>query len=95
MGNFVEKSTLQAMILEILSKDKELLTDVFQALAQEYPQLIEDLTSTSTPMLVNEPLIAYKTIDKNIQKTELDDTEVRQLAKKQFEKYDAVFKALA
>lgn len=65
MGTIVDKNTLQAMILEILLKDKELLRGVLQGIAQEYPQMFEDTASTNAPAYVNEPSVLYKKIEKN------------------------------
>ena len=98
MGTVVDKNTLRVMLLEILSKDKTLLKEILQDLLKHDPQLLEEFTSTSQPMLVNEPSVVYKKTEKDsciVEKTEIDDTEIRILARKQFEKYDTVFKALA
>lgn len=44
MGTVVELSTLRAMILEILSKNISLKKDIFDALVNENPHLIEEFS---------------------------------------------------
>lgn len=55
MENLVEKSTLRAMMLEILLKDKELAKDIFDALVKENPQFVDKNETT----YANEPVLSY------------------------------------
>ncbi len=96
MGTLVENSTLRAMILEILSKNDSLKKEIFDVLTNENPRFVEELTPASNSILVSESLVESKTgKEVLLEKTEINDTEIRILAKQQFAKYDAVFKALA
>ena len=55
MENFVEKSTLRAMMLDILLKDKELSKDIFDALVKENPEFVAAHAHT----YANEPTLTY------------------------------------
>ena len=91
----VDKGAIQAMITEILLKDKELSRDIFNVLIKENPQFLEDFLPAST--MVVEPKVLYRKVKPEAvsEKTEISDVEIRILANRQFEKYDDVFKALA
>jgi hypothetical protein len=93
----VGNSTLSAMLLEILLKNKSLALDVFKNLIKDDPHFLKELTPISDSTLVSEPFVDSKTEKEELllEKTEINDTEIRILAKQQFAKYDAVFKALA
>jgi hypothetical protein len=98
MGTVVDKNTLRAMLLEILSKDKTLLKEILQDLLKHDPQLLEDFTSISQPMFVSEPSVVYKKTEKSTQNTDregVSDEELDFWVDKHFTEYEAVFKALA
>ena len=102
----VDKSAIQAMITEILLKDKELSRDIFNALIKENPQFLEEIASASS--LVSEPSGVYKAAKKAQEASEgdpnfpvLEDLTLERKkwleenVNKHFIKYDDVFKALA
>ena len=110
MENLVEKSTLRAMMLDILLKDKELSKDIFDALVKENPEFVEARPHT----YVNEPAAVYMAAERESPyltkpKTEVIDPNFPVLAdltperkrwleqqiNKDFIKYDDVFRALA
>ncbi len=98
MGTVIDKNTLRAMLLEILLKDKALLKDILEDLVKHDPHLLEEFTSTSLSMLVNEPPATYKTKEKSAQNTETEGVSYEELdfwVDKHFTEYEAVFKALA
>ena len=96
MGTLVEKNLLRAMMLEVLLKDNELLKDILNSVFKEKPHVFEELVLANAPTLAGEPQVAYQaSVNHTSEKTEIGDVEIRILAKRQFEKYDAVFKALA
>ena len=96
MGTLVEKNLLRAMMLEVLLKDNELLKDILNSVFKEKPHVFEELALANAPTLAGESQVAYQASENHIsEKTEIGDVEIRILAKRQFEKYDAVFKALA
>jgi hypothetical protein len=88
----VEKSTLRAMMLEILLKDKEFFRDILQAIIKEDPNCLEGITSTSSPV---SPLDADFFANHFQNSDDIEEEEARKVAKRQFEKYSNVFKALA
>ena len=102
MENFVEKSTLRAMMLDILLKDKELSKDIFDALVKENPEFVaaHPHTYANEPTLTyaSEPAVAYAAAAKSnpVKETEnISDDEFNYWINKHFTEYDAVFKALA
>ena len=102
MENLVEKSTLRAMMLDILLKDKELSKEIFDALVKENPEFVATRPHTyvSEPTLTyaSEPAVAYAAAAKSspVKETEnISDDEFNYWINKHFTEYDAVFKALA
>ena len=88
MGTLVDNSAIRTIVLELLSKDKELMKDVLRVVLKENPQIIEDLSSEQSveedpnfPVLEGLTPERRKWLEVNINK--------------HFEKYDDVFKALA
>ena len=96
MGTVIQNSTLRALILEAFSNDKSLMQDIFETIFKENPHFLEELTPISNSTLISESFVVSKTEKEALlEKTEINDTEIRILAKQQFAKYGAVFKALA
>lgn len=105
MGTVIQNSTLSAMLLEILLKNRSLALDVFKTIIKDDPHFLDELAATNVEIHVDNSfeLLEHSFIDSNkveksespLEKTEISDTDIRILAKRQFAKYDAVFKALA
>jgi hypothetical protein len=88
----VEKSTLQAMMLEILLKDKAFFRDILREIIKKDPNCLDEFTSMSDTMLMENVTI----VTNEYQNSEnIGEAEARNSAKNQFEKYSTVFKALA
>ena len=88
----VEKSTLQAMMLDIFLKDKAFFKDVLREIVKHDPHYLGEFTSVSVPALVED---SAKTTNAYQHSEDIGEAEARKIAKNQFEKYSTVFKALA
>ena len=84
MGIEIQNSTLSAMLLEILLKNKSLALDVFKTIIKDDPHFLDELKAESTSSIVNES------------KPEgVSEEELNFWVDQHFKEYDAVFKALA
>jgi hypothetical protein len=88
----VERSTLQTMMLEIFLKDKALFKDILREFIKKDPHYLGELTAISDTTLVGDAVIIT---NEHQSSEEIGEAEARKVAKKQFEKYSSVFKALA
>jgi hypothetical protein len=98
MGIVVEKHTLQAMMLEILLKDKDLLRDILAAVFKENPNWVKELTVISAPVLVNDANDVDEIKPQNVHNSEangVSDAELDFWVNQHFKEYEDVFKALA
>jgi hypothetical protein len=84
MGNVVDRNTLRTMILEIFIKDKALFIEIANDMLKEDPMLLRRLNNISGTDTQIET-----------QNDDISDEEFDRIITQNFEKYDAVFRALA
>jgi hypothetical protein len=98
METNIDRNTLKAMMLEILLKDKILLKEILQVIAQEDPQFLEEFAASGSNMFAREPSVTYEKTENKAQNPEnegVSDEELNFWVDKHFTEYDSVFKALA
>ncbi len=94
MGTVVDRNTLKAMIMEILSKDKELCKDVLDEIVKEN-SVNGDNNSVFVKDLEESVSINSSKADIEDEKSSISEDELDYWVAEHFKEYDAVFKALA